>query len=71
MKEKSISKRDKDTVKSAKEKLERTGYSETFIAFTEVCLQDPGLIYTSTHTHCRPSPSGYAKLKTLMQGLFQ
>lgn len=38
MKEKFIFKRDKDIVKSVKEKLERIGYLEIFMVFIEVCF---------------------------------
>lgn len=70
MKEKSVSTRNKDIVKRAKEKLERTSYLETSTAFTDVVLQDPWLIYISP-PNCIPNPSGCAKLKTHKQWLLQ
>lgn len=66
MKEKSISKRNKDIVKRTKEKLERTSYLETSIALTDICLQDPGLIYISP-PYCIPNRFGCAKLKIHMK----
>lgn len=57
MKGKSISKRNEDIVKRAKEKLERIGYQGTSIAFTDIRLQDLGLIDVST-PHFSPIPLG-------------
>lgn len=53
MKGKSISKRNEDIVKRAK---------ETSIAFTDICLQDPGLMDVSPPASS-PIPSGYVELK--------
>lgn len=70
MKEKFVSTRNKDIVKRAKEKLERTSYLVTSIVFTDVVLQDPWLIYISP-PNCKPNPSGCAKLKTHKEWLLQ
>lgn len=59
---KSISRRNKDVVKRAMEKLERIGSSESSIAFTDTYLQDPGLMDVSP-PHCMPNPSGCVELK--------
>lgn len=62
MKGKSISERNEDIVKRAKEKLERIRYSETSIAFSDVRFQDPGLMDVSP-PHSSPTPSGCVELK--------